>query len=172
MRDVGQSTEDLLSLREPHPAEPATTKPHIADRERLNRRYGLICLISGLATIVLTVIVVTLCREGLTHNRPPFVTMTVIMAILGAGFVGLNAGLLEVLTRYNRTMSRQVLAGQVQVTSILSGQAKAIDDLRTRVAGLKDDHARIDDVISKLPDYGAGVIDGMQIRQSAQQGRD
>lgn len=171
-------TRDLMTARRPHPAEPTfdNGKPGIADREQLNRRLGLISTTIGLGITVITVITVALCRESLTRTRPPVVVMTVIIALLGLGVVGFAVGLQEVLQRYNRTLARAAMARQGEQARLLraavarqSEQARMLREVAEAMELLRQRLAAIEQVIAKLPDYGAGVIDGMQIRQSAVQ---
>jgi hypothetical protein len=186
--DIGGTTRDNLTAGKPLPAEQVTgepddepddkpgKKPGIPDLEKLNRRYGLILMIGGLAVVFLTVTGILLFEENLRGSRPPFVTMSVIIAFLSMGVTGIAVGLQEILQRYGRHLTRKVLAKQAEQARRLhdamseqAEQVRLLRELTTAMDLFRERLAAIELAIAKVPDYGAGVIDGMQIRQSAGQ---
>jgi hypothetical protein len=181
--DIGGTTRDNLTAGKPLPAEQTTDKPGrpgIPDLEKLNRRYGLILMIGGLAVVFFTVVGILLFEEDLRGNRPPFVTMSVIIAFLSMGVTGIAVGLQEILQRYGRHLTRKVLAQQAAQAHLLgeamSRQGEQVQTLREvadAMGPFRERLAAIEQAVAKLPHYGSGVMDGMQIRKSfEEQGRD
>lgn len=151
MDDLGGNTEDLITMKRPHPVEPEG-KRHVDNDEGRVRRYGLICLIVGLAILGLLVIIVPYAEDAITTNRPRLAVLTIIFALCCAGGAFLTAGLVAFIGRYHRTLLRSSLAIQEQVLQRLEPVECAID----RIA----EHLPEDQQIRHWRGYNAAVRRG------------
>ena len=176
--DQGGRTGDLLSLRHPHPAEqqPAVS---ISTTEASIRRYGHVLTGVGLALTVIplfaSLTVAALDPQAVDdEGRVGRVVSIFLFTMLSVGVGMLTVAGLERLTRYNRTLSRQIIGNQGDIRADIEDLRSSMQyniGLVAAVPGRLDAVQReLDEVkerIKHVPDYGRGVIDGMQVRADA-----
>lgn len=161
---IGGTTRDLITLHQPHPTEHPTTDT-IEAREHLNRRYGIRAGISGATLILGTLLAVALMPENVVHATPILVAHTLIACCVAVGAVFVVAWAVERLTRYNRTLTRQTLAELHANRRQVADLTAALTTLTATVGGFDGRFTALEHKIKELPDYGQGVIDGVQMRQ-------
>lgn len=162
--DLGGNTEDLLTLRQSHPAEPDTDKPTVADAEAANRRmgrmFGAIGTTLVIAPALAVLLVLVLCRDSLeldTVNRFLVLVLYVTCTMLGTTFIALFFA--ERLQRYPRAQIRQLLLREDERDRQLDRLIEV-----ARVGSVKME--ALETAVQAVPAYGEGVITGIQLRQS------
>lgn len=127
--DVGETTRDLLDDSRRLPGEPPAPEARGHDREEYNRRYGRHFGQAGAAVVALTLICVAVIPEHVAEVVPRIVAAAIVTSLLLLGFGGLLIWVMERLTRYNRSLTRRVLAQQ-------DAQAEQLKTLTEAVANL------------------------------------
>jgi hypothetical protein len=171
VNELGGNTEDLHALGEELPAEQppdtaADGKPKLANRDRLQRRYGNLFLLAGSSVIVLTLLAILAVPEHQAFTIPPVVGDAGTGALLSIGSSFLVVGLIERLGRYARAMNRRVIEDQrafaVEVIAALGELSEQLRHVTSLVAPLQARLTAIEQVIEKVPEYAEGVMDGAQ----------
>lgn len=167
--DLGGNTEDLITLRQALPAE-ADAQPE--DREHRVRRFGRINYITGVVlgtAFMFNSLSMALISNHHAFNNPTgelFAVLSLI-AITDLATALVILGGMERLHRPQRSATRQVLAQQAAIMEQLNFVVGAATVVPGRLAAIEQ---RLDDMtgtIRAVPDYGRGVVDGMQIRNEA-----
>jgi uncharacterized membrane protein len=167
---LGGHSQDLRDLGIPLPAE-KTLKPEDRDAEARkfgtrNFRFGIAIMVGGL----ITALVCAVAGDNNLFHKPPatLFAMLALICIEAIGAILIQVGAHERLARPDRAMNRKMLAQQQQNAAVVMAQvrenAKDLEELRTLVAplpGLIDAQNR---VLANLPDYGAGIVDGIRMR--------
>lgn len=167
--DTGGTTGDILALGLPHPAErnlPAD------DRETRMRRFGRRALFAGITIHVVTILgalTISISTEGPTLTNPVaqmFGTF-VIVVLMAAGAVLVALGGAERLQRPQRAMLRHTLTEARRANERLDVFVGTVAALPGRVEALTREVRTMQDALARVPDYGRGVIDGVQVRADA-----
>lgn len=173
--NLGEPTRDLISTGYPHPLEEPKTDPGVGDRERLVQRFGRKCCIAGAALVfgpIVAVAYVAVVSPHLTGwpDGLLVLSLTILVASMTAGGVFLSVGFCEMLARYNRSLSRRALKGVQDRDQMVENIHDIAESFHTRMAALERTVAErltgVEQAIDKVPDYGAGVIDGATMRQA------
>jgi hypothetical protein len=170
---LGETTQDLHALGQPHPAEqpPTTTEPAISTSELSVRRYGGACIIGGCTIMGLTVIAVLAIPDRLADLIPKMVVHTITNASMIAGSALLIAGLIERLGRYGRAMHRRLIAEQREFTERLLAKQEELSrqqfEVMAFMAPLPGQLNEILEVIDKVPAFSDGMIAGVQVASKA-----
>lgn len=173
---LGGDTRDITILGQTHPAETHLPAGGVPAREHLNQRFGRRALITGGSLIIGSLITSTIMPDKVINAVPPLVAHTLMFCFVGAGICGVVIWGVEVLSRYNRTLARQHLTRLDSFAERVQKNYELLEALERQVADLArtvDERMRsFEQAIEKVPDYGAGVIDGATMRQAAVQERD
>jgi hypothetical protein len=166
---TGGTTRDILALGEPHPAEHG----HAPDeREDTTRRFGRRCFITGLSVITAAVFgafALVIATEGPTLINPVaemFGILTLI-TLIAAGVSLIVVGGVERLQRAQRASSRRTLGEARRANERLDVFVGTVSALPGRVEALTREVRCMQDALARVPDYGRGVIDGVQVRADA-----
>jgi hypothetical protein len=167
--DLGGNTEDLLAL---HRVLPAETTTHPGDREHRVRRFGRVNYVTGVTlgvAFMMFSLALALVTDHGAFTDPTarlFATLSFVAIMLVATALVLLGGL-ERLNRPQRSATRQVLA-QLAVMreqlDVVLGPALVVPGLLAAIEKRLDEMTA---TIAAVPDYGRGVVDGMQIRNEA-----
>lgn len=178
-----ESTHDLTTLHQPHPAEHGLPP---ADTEEAIERFSRRALIAGCTLPVFTfgaALTAAILSDISLFTSPAgqlFAVLSVVALISLATGLLVIAGL-ERIARQQRTLVRRAVT-RVQVNAdIADGNRKAIGRLDYRIANLitaveqgsadlnavKDELVQVREKFAAVPDYGKGVIDGATMRANA-----
>lgn len=163
MTELQGDTRDLTDIGARHPAERALPASEV---ETAIRRRGAQWIITGASLIVADIIGVLTTAILVDHLDPVIALLICVGAMLPltAGGALLTAGTIEWTQRPTRTLIRAAMARAETNGDTAEGTRALVDDLIARLRQLEDHLDRIDKAIADLPDYGRGVIDGVQMR--------
>jgi len=177
MTELPGDTRDLTDIGAPHPAERALPAREV---ETAIRHRGTQWIISGASLIVADIIAVLTTAVLIDHLDPVIALLICVGAMLPltAGGALLTAGTIEWTQRPTRTLIRAAMARAEINGDTADGTRELVNQLIVAVEStrerdddrhrqLEDRLDRIDKAIAGLPDYGRGVIDGVQMRAEA-----
>ncbi|HEY6117702.1 MAG TPA: hypothetical protein VI172_17240 [Candidatus Dormibacteraeota bacterium] len=160
--DIGGTSRDLRTLGLPDPAEAHLKPGDTEDDTRTRGRRSLVigCTLAGTGLIgSLIAAVIGGYSPSISPNVRLFVTLAVIaMSCAGTGFI--VDGLTERRDRVARATARE------QIRMIADNTAR-IDVIMGLVGAIPARLDAMEKTLKDVPDYGKGVIDGVQMRAEA-----
>lgn len=155
---TGMTTRDLCTLGQPNPIERGLSPDELEVR---TQRHGRICRRTGI-TIIIGVFIGSLSAVILSEKRvfdepgaQALANLSLFSILVGASIVT-NSGFYERRERPMRAMMRQALRQLEKNTERLD----TLTPLPGKIAAMEH-------VIDKVPGYGRGVMDGLQVRADA-----
>jgi hypothetical protein len=171
--EQGQRTEDLIALRRGHPAEPQSAtqvKPSIDTAERpirtLGHRLGAIGLTLMMVPVIGILVCLTVSRTAMADDVNQTLALAAYTTFSAAGAILAGLFFQERLQRYPRAALRQVMTRDAERVAQFDRLIAAAEAGAANLRAVEDRLADIEEAIGKIPDYGAGVIDGATMRQS------
>lgn len=164
---LGGNTEDLITQRRPHPTEHSPDKG-MAGTEASNRHYGHIlgAIGAALAVIpfVISIVIAALNPQAIDdEGRSGRILSIVLFTAITIGIVMMGVACLERLTRYNRTLMREVLDNQDTLRQELANAQEERQYLIGVVAPIAGRLAAIEQKVEGVRGFSEGVEVGTKL---------
>lgn len=160
--DLGGDSRDLRALGIPEPAE---MHLQTRDRETRIRRTDRWALISGVTIIVGALLGSTglaVATDGPTFHNPiaQMYGILTLVTLVAAGAILIAIGATGRRQRLERAMMRELMRKT-------QGNVERLDVVMGIVAAIPGRLDAVEQALDDVPNYGKGVIEGVQMRQEA-----